>query len=105
MNIDIKRFPKSLFLFVLIFMINFIISKKHQEYYVFHYQSSDYEKATSIAVIFGSSATSFIIVGFIVFLISIIKWGITKKFKWYFSEWMLIIVFLLELIKLYGATL
>ena len=103
MKIDIKKFPKALFLFVLIFMINLIVSKKHPENYVFDYHLEDYQKATSVTTVAGSSASGFILVGFIILLISIINWAITKKFKWCYSDWMLLLVVLIEILKLYRA--
>lgn len=103
MKIDIKKVPNALFLFVILFMINFIVSKKHPENYVFDYHLEDYEKATSVATIVGSSATGFIFLGFIILLISTIKWSFTKKFKWFYSDWMLLIVVLIELFKLFHA--
>lgn len=101
MKIDIKKFPKALFLFVLIFMVNIIVSKKHPENYVFDYHLEDYEKATSVTTVAASSSTGFILLGFIIFLISIINWTFTKKFKWFYSDWMLLIVVLIEILKLY----
>lgn len=100
MIIDIKNKTKVFLLFVLIFIMNFIISRKYPENYTFNYQPEDYEKATSVATIIGYSATSFIIIGVIILLISILKWGITKKFKWWYSDWLFFVIFLLEIIKL-----
>ena len=101
MKLDIQKFPKALFLFALIFMINLIVSKKHPSYYVSYYNNTheDYEKATSITTIIGASSSGFILLGIFILFISLINWGISKKFKWCYSQWMLLIVVLMEILR------
>lgn len=101
MKINIQKLPKALLLFVLLFMINLIVSKKYPYYYVFYYNNTleDYEKATSIITILGASSSSFILLGIFILFISLINWGISKKFRWCYSQWMLLIVVLIEIIR------
>jgi hypothetical protein len=82
-------------------MINLIASKKYPNYYVFDYNNTheDYEKATSITTIIGASSSGFILLGITVLCISLINWGISKKFKWCYNQWMLIIVVLIEILR------
>lgn len=93
--------PKILILFVAIFIINFIEYKNKYNIYVFNPDSRSYDiDLYIISSIIGYTSTPFIIIGFIAFIISIINWIINKKFKWIYSDWLLLIVVFIEILLL-----
>lgn len=92
MKIDINKFPKALFLYSLIFMINLIqYNKNHNVKNV----NSDI-----IIKVLAYSFSSFFLLGILIFLISLVNLILTKKLKWCYNYWMLIIIIFFETLKI-----
>ena len=97
--------PKILILFMVIFIINFIRYKNKYNIYVFNPNNRSYDIDWSIIFsIIGYSLPSFLIIGIITFIISIINLIISKKFKWLYSDWLLLIVVFIEILLLNSRT-
>ena len=93
--------PKILIFFVVVFIINFIQYKNKYNIYVFNPDSRSYDIDLNIIFsIIGYTLPPFILVGFTSFIISIINWIINKKFKWIYSDWLLLIVVFIEILLL-----
>lgn len=93
--------PKTLIFFVVAFIFNFIKYKNKYNIYVFNPDSRSYDiDLNIISSIIGITSTPFILIGFIAFFISIINWIKNKKFKWIYSDWLLLIVVFTEILLL-----